>query len=55
MTMTLISHKRYCELDQIISFFLARFPSNILPIKITEMLKQLSLEGMYFNTFKQFA
>lgn len=55
MTMTLISHKRYCELDQIISFFLTRFPSDILPIKITEMLKQLSLEGVYFNTFKQFA
>lgn len=55
MTMTLISYKRYCELDQIISFFLTRFPSDVLPIKITEILKKLSLNGIYFNTFEQFS
>ncbi len=55
MTTTSISYSRYRELDQIILVFLARFPSDTVPIKLTEILKQLSLEGMYFNTFKQFA
>lgn len=55
MTMTLISHERFNLIDQKISFFLNRLPASKLPISLMAIMEVLSKDGVYFNTFDQYA
>ncbi|KMO87085.1 hypothetical protein AB840_04805 [Megasphaera cerevisiae DSM 20462] len=41
MTMTLINHENYDRLDQVITFFLKRFPTDKLPVQINPVLRTL--------------